>query len=241
MTTTTEIQIPRDRSKTARGIRARVVQVAFVFAAQAAILFLCSGTFSWIWAWVYIGISILSFAVNGSILLRSSPETVAERGAPKETMGWDKSISGLYALAHFLLLPLVAGLDERFLWTGRLGETWQIAGAGVFALALALGGWAMISNAFFSTAVRIQTDRNQTVCRSGPYRFVRHPGYAGFILQSLSTAILLGSLWSLIPAMAASALLVIRASLEDRMLHSELQGYREYADEVRYRLIPGVW
>jgi protein-S-isoprenylcysteine O-methyltransferase Ste14 len=99
----------------------------------------------------------------------------------------------------------------------------------------------MIANAYFSTAVRIQSDRGQTVCRSGRYRFVRHPGYVGFTLQSLGTPLLLGSLWALIPGLMAAVLMVVRTSFEDPMLQAELPGYREYTQQVRYRLVPGVW
>ncbi len=219
----------------------RFVQVAIVFAVQAVILFLAAGRLNWTWAWVFLGVCLLSVIVNGSILLRKSPETVAERGRPKETKSWDKVISGFYALALYLALPLVAGLDERFAWTGTMGDTWHLAGAVVLFLGLGLGGWAMISNAYFSTAVRIQTDRGQTVCRTGPYRFIRHPGYVGFILQALATALLLGSAWSLIPAVTSAILLVLRTFLEDRTLQAELPGYQEYMREIRYRLVPGIW
>jgi len=99
----------------------------------------------------------------------------------------------------------------------------------------------MIANAYFSTAVRIQSDRGQTVCRRGPYRFVRHPAYLGFTLQSVSTPVLLGSLCALIPGMAAAALMIISTSLEDRMLQVELPGYRDFVQEVRHRLVPGIW
>jgi protein-S-isoprenylcysteine O-methyltransferase Ste14 len=108
-------------------------------------------------------------------------------------------------------------------------------------LSLAFASWAMIENAFFSTAVRIQTDRGQTVCQTGPYRFVRHPGYVGFILQSLATPILLGSIWALLPGMAAGIALVVRTGFEDRALQVELPGYREYAQQIRFRLLPGFW
>ena len=99
----------------------------------------------------------------------------------------------------------------------------------------------MIANAYFSTAVRIQTDRGHTVCRTGPYRYVRHPGYLGFILQSIAVPILLGSLWALVPGIVAAALMVVRTALEDRTLQAELLGYQQYSREVRYRLIPGIW
>jgi len=143
--------------------------------------------------------------------------------------------------AQFLVLTLVVGLDMRFGWTRELGAAWHVAGAVVFAVGLGLFGWAMITNAYFSTAVRIQVDRGQTVCRNGPYRFVRHPGYAGALLQSLGIPFLLGSLWALIPGITAAALMIIRTSLEDRMLQAELPGYRDFVQEVHYHLIPGIW
>lgn len=99
----------------------------------------------------------------------------------------------------------------------------------------------MITNAYFSTAARIQSDRGQTVCRDGPYRLVRHPGYAGTVLQSLGVGVLLGSVWALLPGIVAAGLMLPRTSLEDRMLQAELPGYAEYVREVRYRLVPGIW
>ena len=99
----------------------------------------------------------------------------------------------------------------------------------------------MHSNAYFSTVVRIQSERGHAVCRGGPYRFVRHPGYVGMTFQSLGMPFLLGSLWSLLPALVMIVAMAIRTALEDRMLHAELPGYQEYAREVRYRLVPGLW
>jgi protein-S-isoprenylcysteine O-methyltransferase Ste14 len=99
----------------------------------------------------------------------------------------------------------------------------------------------MITNAYFSTAARIQTERGQQVCRTGPYHYARHPGYFGFILQSPGTALLLGSIWAFIPAVLAIVCMVLRTVFEDRMLLEELDGYKEYAQAVRFRLIPGVW
>jgi protein-S-isoprenylcysteine O-methyltransferase Ste14 len=241
MNSTPEIPRSEDGPDIRAGIVRRFKQISIVFAIQGAILFLAAGRFDWTWAWVFLGISVVSMLINGTILLRTSPATIAERGRAKETKDWDKIVGGLYSLFLFLLLPLVAGLDTRFGWTGEISSTWNITGAVVLALALGLAGWAMIVNAYFSTAVRIQTDRGQTVCRAGPYRFVRHPGYVGFILQSLATPLLLGSVWGLIPGGAAAAIMVIRTSLEDRTLQLELPGYKDYILEVRYRLVPWVW
>jgi protein-S-isoprenylcysteine O-methyltransferase Ste14 len=195
----------------------------------------------WLWAWVLLGIYLVSVFINSAFMLRTSPETIAERGQPKEMKDWDKLVGGLWGLAQFLLLPLVAGLDVRFGWTRELSTPWHLAGAVVFAAGLGLFGWAMITNAYFSTVVRIQSDRGQSVCSTGPYRFVRHPGYVGAILQSFGMPFLLGSFWALVPGLAAAGLMLVRTYLEDRTLQAELPGYREFARQVRYRLVPGLW
>ena len=241
MKTNMEMPPTQDRSALASGIVARFAQVVILLASQAAVLFLASGHLSWLWAWIFLAIYLVSVSINSAFMLRSNPETVAERGKPKETKDWDKIVAGLWSAMQFLLIPLLAGLDVRFVWTGEYAVLWHVAGAVIFALGLGLFGWAMIANAYFSTAVRIQSDRGQTVCRAGPYRFVRHPGYVGAVVQSLGMPILLGSLWALIPGVIAAALMIVRTSLEDRMLQAELPGYKEFADEVRFRLVPGVW
>ncbi len=241
MSSTSELSPSNSQPDVAAGILARFAQIAIMFVLLGLILFLAAGTLDWTWAWVFLGIYLVSVMINGAFLLRTSPETAAERGKPKEMEDWDKVVSGLWSVAQFLALPLVAGLDVRFGWTQELGIAWHAAGAVAFALGLALFGWAMIANAFFSTVVRIQSDRGQTVCRNGPYRFVRHPGYVGTILQSFGAPFLLGSLWALVPGIAAAACMIIRTSLEDRTLLAKLPGYRDFADQVRYRLVPGVW
>jgi protein-S-isoprenylcysteine O-methyltransferase Ste14 len=241
MNSTSKVPTAGNRPSMRIGIFKRFAQISVIFVFQAAILFSAAGQLNWVWAWIYLGISTVSVLVNSVILLRSSPETIAERGEAKLTKKWDKIVSGFYSLFLFLLLPLVAGLDTRFGWTGELGIAWHIVGAVVLAAGLGLAGWAMIVNAYFSTTVRIQSDRGQTVCRSGPYRVVRHPGYVGFIFQSLATPILLGSIYAVVIGVMAATALVIRTFFEDRTLQVELPGYREYAQEVRHRLVPRVW
>jgi protein-S-isoprenylcysteine O-methyltransferase Ste14 len=223
------------------GIAARAAQIIGVFVFLSVVLFLAAGRINWTWAWIFLGLYVLSVAINSTFLLRTNPETVAERGRPKEMKDWDKIVSGLWGFAQFLAVPLIAGLDNRFGWTREVGAIWHIAGAVIFAVGLAIFGWAMISNAYFSTAVRIQSDRGQTVCRSGPYRFVRHPGYTGANLQSLGAPILLGSWWGLVPGVVAVILMIIRTAIEDRTLQNELPNYQDYARHVRYRLAPGIW
>ena len=241
MSTKSEIPPTEDHQNVVAGIVTRFGQIAILLIVQAAILFLAAGRLNWIWAWVFLGIYLVSVSINSAFMTRTSPETIAERGQAKETKDWDKIVGGLWSLAQFLVLPLVVGLDMRFGWTRELGAAWHVAGAVVFAVGLGLFGWAMITNAYFSTAVRIQSDRGQMVCRNGPYRFVRHPGYAGTLVQSFGIPFLLGSLWALIPGITAAAIMIIRTSLEDRMLQAELPGYRDFVQEVHYRLIPGIW
>jgi protein-S-isoprenylcysteine O-methyltransferase Ste14 len=230
-----------DRPSLATGIALRIGAIAFFLILEAVILFVAAGRLDWTWAWIYLAICVGTVLVNGTLMFRASPETIAERGRPGETQTWDKVVSGLWSLALYLLLPLVAGLDVRFAWSGDLAVAWNVAGAAVLVAGLGLAAWAMLANAYFSTAVRIQGDRGQTVCRSGPYRLVRHPGYVGFILQSFGTALVLVSLWALVPGVAAASLMVIRTALEDRFLQAELPGYRDYTRDVRHRLVPGIW
>ncbi len=223
------------------GIANRAAQIVVGAAFLMAVLFLAAGRLDWPWAWVFLAIYLASISINMTLLLQRSPETAAERGRAEGMRGWDKAIGGLWSVMQFLLLPLAAGLDERFGWTGPLAVWVHLAGGVVFALGLALFGWAMITNAYFATIVRIQAERGHAVCDSGPYRFVRHPGYVGTFLQSLGAPLLLGSAWALVPGGLAVALIVLRTAFEDRTLQEELDGYQEYAARVRWRLLPGAW
>ena len=223
------------------GIVRRAIQIAVALLVQAALLFLGSGHFVWVWAWVLLGISLISIAVNSAFMLHSSLETIAERGSATLTHTWDKLLSLCWAVFQYLALPLTAALDLRFGWTAGMSLALHLVGALLYAIGLALFGWAMITNAYFSTAVRIQSERGHTVCRSGPYRIVRHPGYSGVLLQSLGMPLLLGSWWALIPGLLAAASINARTAFEDRTLQLELPGYTEFTSDVHYRLIPGVW
>ncbi len=138
-------------------------------------------------------------------------------------------------------LVIVAGLDHRFGWSQGFPGALSILGFLMIALGYALASWALAENRFFSSVVRIQMDRGHEVCDSGPYRIVRHPGYAGNILPLPGIALALGSEWTFIPAAGAVIIAVIRTALEDRALQEELPGYREYAQRVRYRLVPWIY
>ncbi len=111
----------------------------------------------------------------------------------------------------------------------------------IFIPGAALFSWSMVVNPFFEKTVRIQTDRGHRVIDTGPYAFVRHPGYLGFVGWTLSAPLLLASAWAFVPAVLSVVGIVVRTALEDRTLQAELPGYPEYAARVRSRLIPGVW
>lgn len=226
------------KSDLKRGILKRMLQVVFQALLIAAILFISAGRLDWVWVWAYLGVGMVILAINVRIL---PPELIAERGQPRENVKrWDRVIATL-SLFPALGVPIVAGLDERFGWSPQLALAIHLVALGFMALGQGLFSWAMASNEFFSTAVRIQMDRDHAVATGGPYRYVRHPGYVGYVVSFLATPLILGSVWALIPAGLMTCLLVVRTALEDRTLLEELDGYREYAARVRHRLLPGVW
>jgi protein-S-isoprenylcysteine O-methyltransferase Ste14 len=152
-----------------------------------------------------------------------------------------KVIGGLFTISYFFALLIMAGLDVRYGWTGPLPLWLYILGTLGFVAGFALFVWAMTANAHFATVARLRPGSEHAVCSSGPYRFVRHPGYSGAILQSLGVPLLLGSLRALIPGVGSALPLALRTALEDRMLRGELPSYANYARRVRYRLLPPLW
>ena len=153
---------------------------------------------------------------------------------------WDKVLAPLMAFGIGFPMVIAAGLDHRYHGSHEF-PLWSIVlGFLLISVGYAFAVWAMAENRFFSSVVRIQTDRGHVVCDSGPYRFVRHPGYAGNILALFGIVLALSSMWTLIPAVVVSIISVVRTVLEDRTLQNELPGYRDYARRVRYRLMPGI-
>lgn len=226
-----------------RAIAKWIVQAMLGLVGYGLILFLAAGRLDWIWGWVQLIILTAFMAAHPILLIPINPELLAERekGIRAEGVkGWDRWIAGL---AAGMILPLwvVAGLDLRFGWTGSMPLASHIGGALANILGYGLFVWAMVSNAFFAEGVRIQEERGHTVVTGGPYRAVRHPGYAGAILAAVATPFLLGSLWAVIPAGITAGLYVVRTYLEDRTLLEELTGYEAYAAQTRCRLVPGVW
>lgn len=231
-----------ERPETNRLMIRRGIQVFTSIVIQATILFATSGQLDWGMAWVYIGVSVGFVLFNMMVLLKSDPELIAERAQmKKDSKSWDKVLATLIVAVIPLISLSVAGLDHRFGWSPDFALSLRILATCGMVLGSGLWGWAMVSNKFFSGLVRIQKERGHTVQTSGPYRIVRHPGYVGLVLLTLAPPVMFGSLWALIPAGLATIGIIVRTALEDRTLQCELTGYAEYAQQTRYRLLPGIW
>jgi len=228
---------PEVRRGVVRWLRREVIGVLFV----AATLFIPAGRLDWAMGWALVGIYAVWVSANALILIPRSPELLAERAQRKKGIkDWDAVLMSIVGVVT-LCKHIVAGLDVRYGWTVGIPLWLHIVTLAVAVLGYALGTWAMAVNAFFSMMVRIQDDRGHTVVTDGPYQFVRHPGYVGVIAFELATPVMLGSLWALIAGVLGALLVVVRTALEDRTLQKELEGYTEYTQQTRYRLLPGVW
>jgi len=221
-----------------------IVRVAAYTLLVAAILFGLSGQLDWIMAWVYLFVFTAITSVSIYVVLSVHPGLVEERTRFTKSEGiktWDKTLSPLMAIVGPTIILVITALDKRNGWSPPLNTVTQY---GCFILAVAgsaLTTWAMIVNSFFSSVARIQKERGHQVVDSGPYQFIRHPGYCGALVYSVVIPVALGSLWGLLPAGLTAVVIIARTSLEDKMLRDELAGYAEYAKRVRHRLVPGVW
>lgn len=207
------------------------------------ILLVCGWDLSWWQAWVFF-VLIVTAGIGGRIWAEyRHPGILAERFNFKaqDVKSWDKVMGPLMALSLSFPLVIVAGLDHHFAWSVHLPIWMNLLGLALITFGYAFATWALIENRFFFSLVRIQKDREHEVCNSGPYRIVRHPGYAGNILALPGIVLALGSVWTLIPVVIAIIISVIRTELEDRTLQEELEGYKEYVQGVQYRLIPGIY
>jgi protein-S-isoprenylcysteine O-methyltransferase Ste14 len=205
------------------------------------VILLAGGRWDWWWGWVYFFLLTTAMAAHVAVLVPINPALLADRSEGLRQAGakpWDRPI--VAAMSVFLIGSLIlSGLDVRWGWSGGLPLPIHLCGMLMYILGWVLFLWAMACNPFFSESVRIQP--GHLVAASGPYQLVRHPGYAGACLQMIATPLILGSWWALIPAVAAVVGYGIRTALEDQTLKSELQGYLEYTQRVRYRLFPGLW
>ncbi len=223
------------KARTQMVLRALLAPIVMI-----GLLFLVAGRWDYWQAWVYWVTNTIVLILMGTILTKSS-ELVEERLNPKEGMkGWDKFYFAVTTPLYIIAL-IVGGLDARFGWTTNMPLVMYWAGVIVYLVGQAIFLWARYTNNYFSSVVRIQTDRGHTVCKDGPYRFVRHPGYVGGFLFTVTVGLMLGSWWASIPQAIAGLMLIWRTAREDKTLQAELPGYAEFVKETKYRLLPGVW
>jgi protein-S-isoprenylcysteine O-methyltransferase Ste14 len=212
------------------------IRILFMESLIAAVLFGSAGRLDLPWYWALIALHALMVSM---IMYLIPPDLRSERMNPGP--GEQDRHLRLLLMPLLLIHLVVAGLDARFSWSPDPGPVVRSLGLLGMVASLALASWAMYTNRFFSCAVRLQDDRGHRVVSSGPYRFVRHPGYTGMVCCALAGACALGSWYSFLPLLPTLFVVALRASREERFLSTALEGYAEYAHRVRYRLVPGLW
>ncbi len=210
----------------------------FIF---SAILFVSAGRIDYIQGWVFLFANILATIMN-FLSIPPNSDLINERSKLGEGIkSWDKLLLGLSAITYLLII-IIAGLDSgRFFWTKNFNWMIAVSGIAIMVIGQILFLTARKQNNFFSSVVRIQKDRGHFVCDTGLYKIVRHPGYLGMIFSLMGIPLITTSMWSIIPALIAIMLLLIRTFLEDKTLKLELEGYIEYSKKTRYKLIPFIW
>jgi protein-S-isoprenylcysteine O-methyltransferase Ste14 len=220
-----------------------IVQVLFFIVVLPFLPLLISWHWNWWEAWVYGILSVLSFVISRLLMARRHPDLIAERAhymQQENTQSWDKHLAPLMGLG-WILVMVFAGLDALMGWSPGFSLPVKIISLIIILFGYALSSYALIENRFFSGTVRLQPERGHKLVSSGPYRWIRHPGYAGALLVYLVTPLILDSLLVFIPILFTIGLFIVRTNLEDIFLSKELEGYRDYARKVRYRLLPGIW
>lgn len=209
--------------------------------ALVALVFLPVGRLDWSPGWFFIVFLIVVYGVSALVLWRVNPVIYRARSRFQPgTERWDRILLALMLPAMVAEIPLATRDAGRMLWSSVPFPV-AVFGYILIAAGIALGAWAQAVNRFFEPGVRIQRERGHHVITSGPYKFVRHPGYVSAIMIFVGVPLSLASWWALIPAAFASAILILRTIWEDALLRAELDGYADYARRTRFRLVPGIW
>ncbi len=235
----------RPRNKVEQKVSPRQwIRLVAVYLLIPLVLFICGADLGWWQAWLYTFV-IVVLGIGGRVWAElRHPGLTADRQNSENIQSaksWDKILAPLMALSISYPLVIVAGLDYRYDWSPEFPLWLNIVGFFLITLGYAFASWAVAENRFFYSVVVVRTDRGHVVCDSGPYRYVRHPGYAGNILALFGIVLALGSVWTLLPVTVALAISVLRTELEDRALKEELPGYEDYAYRVPSRLIPWIF
>ncbi len=207
----------------------------------ALALFVPAGDIRRVDGWIFLLVFFLLTVAAIVYLWRTNPDIfVARSRIHPGTKAWDKVLMAIL-LPSFFLIFLVAGLDGgRFHWS-RVPPAVIILGYVLLCAGFFLSIWVYKVNKFAEPSVRIQTERGHKVIDTGPYAIVRHPLYLGGLMMFIGVPLALGSFWALVPTALGTLVIIVRIVLEERTLREGLEGYKEYAARVRYRLIPGVW
>jgi protein-S-isoprenylcysteine O-methyltransferase Ste14 len=226
-----------------KGLLVRLI-VRFIFGLIfiGAVLFGTAGTFNWPEAWIYIviqfgwSIAISVFLWNHDIELLKDRMKFTKKSAK----GWDKVMT-FVSMPFYILYLVIPGFDAvRYQWSHI--PVWAKVACFIMIIPSFMWiSWIMKENTFLSRFVEIQEERGHKVITTGPYRFVRHPMYISAMILMIAWPIALGSLYALIPMAFIVVFIIVRTFLEDKTLHKELEGYVEYAQKTKYRLIPGIW
>ena len=208
---------------------------------QMILFFIAAGTLNVPRGWLFYICHFVVTAITLISLYIVNIELMNKRGGMQEgTKTWDKILLATWMVLLYII-PVVAGLDiGRYQWTS-LNFIYAIIGIVLWVFGLIIGTWPMLVNKHFEASVRIQTERDHQVVTTGPYRFIRHPGYLGGILYDIGIPLIFGSLLTIIPVSIIIGIFILRTYLEDKTLQEELEGYLEYTKKTKYRLIPKVW
>ena len=193
-------------------------------------------------AWIYFSVNFGCTLISTMIFIKVIPELANRRGEVQEgTKKWDKILIMLYFLGVLLIIPLFSGLDIRFNWFLIQTNTTLIIGICLYIISFVFFQWTIIVNKYFEGTARIQSEMDHQVIEKGPYSLIRHPGYLGMFIGGISFPLIVGSFWGLIAYIPFTVVLIVRTSLEDKMLVDELEGYKIYTVKTKYRLIPFIW
>lgn len=206
-----------------------------------SVIFISAGRINYWQGLLYVAVGMVMVVLNYTIL-RPDAKLLEERSSPGEdSKKWDKNIL-LLSFVITIAMYITAGLDSgRYNWSPEFPWIYYLLGIILTATGQLLFLIAQKQNKFFSSVVRIQKDRGHEVYKSGLYKIVRHPAYLGSFIQSLGFPLIFGSLWSAIPVFISVVILLIRTKLEDETLMKELNGYVEYSQKTRYKIIPFIW
>ena len=233
----------RNNKELRRSLIKQIILSCLMLSIQITIFFISAGHFDIPQAWIFFSVTFVYLIVSTVALYKLNPELLVQRLKRKRegSKRWDEILMRVSNLMVLIAVPAIAGLDiGRFHWSS-LSIHFAVLGFMLYIISSILINWAMIVNPHFEPTVRVQKDRDHQVITTGPYEIVRHPGYLAGILFTLSIPLIIGGVFTFIPAGIYLLLMIIRTLFEDRTLHRELNGYSEYAKRVRYRLFPWIW